>query len=350
MRRSLSEILSEPSFAHISDRDKGSMSAVPSVFPMSSQVHCFKHIVANINNTRNIPNVGHRVGDLWAVQAARNTTEYEARLAQLSQHNAAAAQYLQDIPGRCIKWALHKHVERNVPLHGHRTSNCIESENSRYLEAREMEPLHFLNKMTRIQLDLNNQSRDNIPAWEQKNMLLTARVQAAYKKQELKSAAYMVTKIDNTKALVSKPGDQSVEHTVEFKDNGGTCSCTEWQQHLMPCRHAIQANKILKFKEIVPEWYAYAFSPIYLLSNYKIAYNNPNIVPVSMASLVAESSDEVTRLPATIYKRCGRPKKKRKRKRTETADGRPAKVYRCSRCQSTEHNVKRCPMMYRNDM
>ena len=212
------ELLNHASFAHISDRDKGSMSAVPQAFPVASAVHCFKHIVAKINSNRNIPNLGPRVRDLWAVQAAPNSAEYEALLTKISEYNPAAAQYLRDIGG---DWALHTHVQHKVALHGHRTSNCIESENSRYLEARELEPLYFLNKMTRVQLDLNNKSRDNVPAWEQKRMLLTARVQAVYNKQELMSNEYVVAKINNTQALVPKPGDESVERTVESNDGGG---------------------------------------------------------------------------------------------------------------------------------
>ena len=179
-------------------------------------------------------------------------------------------------------------------------------------------------------------------------MLLTKAIHYVTVKNERLSQRYVVSKINDTKALV-KYVTASEERTVEFKQSGGICSCTEWQQLKYPCRHAIKANQILGYKTNAQEWYAYAYSPIYMLSNYKKAYANPGIVPPTLIDLVQEFSlkedeeDGVQRISPPRYKTTGRPQKKTKRKRAETADGRPVKIYKCGNCGSTEHNRKRCP-------
>ena len=98
------------------------------------------------------------------------------------------------------------------------------------------------------------------------------------------------------------------ERTVEFTQDEGFCSCPEWQQMQYPCRHAIAANRILKFKPDVKEWYEYAFNHIYLFSNYKRAYSNPDITPPSLCELVPEDEAEgIQRLRPSRYKTVGRP-------------------------------------------
>ena len=108
-----------------------------------------------------------------------------------------------------------------------------------------------------------------------------------------------------------------------------------------PCRHAIAANRILKFKTDVKEWYEYAFNHIYLFSNYKRAYSNPDITPPTLRELVPEDEAEgIHRLRPSRYKTVGRPRKKRIRKPRETDDGQPVKVYKCSKCGSTKPRLK----------
>jgi hypothetical protein len=304
---------------------------------------CFKHIVGNIKAAKTIPSLGARIGELWSIQAAKTEVLFEVAMNKLSEHNPAAASYLLDIPRET--WTLHKQIEKDIPVFGKRTSNTIESENARYMEVRRAEPLFFLHKLCRQQLELNNESRENVKKWKAKNMLLTKAIHDMNEKNEKMSNSYVVFKIDDTEALVSH-GDS--ERTVKFGDSAGTCSCFEWQQFGYPCRHAIIANKKLGYKTDIKQWYEYAFLPIYHLSNYEKAYSNPNIRPPSLNDLVPEVSiddDEngVVRLPPSRYKTVGRPTKKRKRKRTETADGQPAREYKCSNCGSSEHNRLRCP-------
>ena len=336
-------------FTHISDRNKGLAAALGSSYPAANKMSCFKHIVGNITNSKHVPGLGPRVADLWAIQGATTSEEFENGLKALAAHNDAAVRYLRDIPGGPQVWALHKQIQHGIAVFGKRTSNTIESENARYLEARDQEPFKFLHMTCRMQLQLNNTSRQNAAKWARRGMLLTQAIHNINKRNEGLTNGYFVTRVNDRKALVQKPGAHTIERTVTFGPDAGLCSCTEWGQMQYPCRHAIAANRELMFKADVQDWYEYAFSGIYLLSNYKKAYENPGITPPSLHELVREISHTedpeggVKRLAPPMYQTAGRPAKKRKRKRTETAGGQPVKVYTCGTCGSAEHNKRRCP-------
>ena len=154
--------------------------------------------------------------------------------------------------------------------------------------------------------------------------------------------SYSVLKINENTALVKRIDGNRRERKVHFAEDGGSCSCTEWQQYLYPCRHAIAANKALKFKIAVSEWYSYAFSPIYLASSFKLAFENDGIIPPIISDLVPEDEASVQRLAPLWYATAGRPRKKRQRKRKENATGGPVKKYKCSVCGSTDHNRRNC--------
>ena len=89
-----------------------------------------------------------------------------------------------------------------------------------------------------------------------------------------------------------------------------------------------------------------------MLSNYKKTYTNPDIFPPTLSGLVQEvfleedEEDGVKSIAPPRYKTTGRPTKKRKRKRTEMADGLPVKIYKYENCGSTEHNRKRYPTTF----
>ena len=65
-------------------------------------------------------------------------------------------EYLENISGGRAAWALYPSIVENVPLFGHRTPNTIESENSRWLDARHMNPLDFSDTAVRKLFEINN--------------------------------------------------------------------------------------------------------------------------------------------------------------------------------------------------
>jgi len=76
----------------------------------------------------------------------------------------------------------------------------------------------------------------------------------------------------------------------------------------IPCPHAIKANKELKYKTNVFEWYEYAFDSIYMLSSYKAAYTGIDLESPILQELIPEIADndndsiETKRLAPPRYK------------------------------------------------
>ena len=88
------------------------------------------------------------------------------------------------------------------------------------------------------------------------------------------------------------------------------------------------------------EWYSHAFSPIYLASSFKLAFENGVIVPPIIGDLVPEDEASIQRLAPLST--AGRPRKKRQCKRKENATGGPARNYKCSVCGFIDHNKRNC--------
>lgn len=179
--------------------------------------------------------------------------------------------------------------------------------------------------------------------FERQGLYLTKAAANELSKIERNAVGYLVKVVNDFIALVSNNGK---ERRVTFAEEGGTCTCTRWDQKKMPCEHAVVARMALKFKPDYKAWYEYAFDPIYLLKNYKEAYDNEDIHPPLLDDVTFEDESAVTRLPPEKYNRPGRRTKKRKRKRTEAADGGPVKQYTCSNCGLPDHNRSTCPLLH----
>ena len=152
-----------------SDMDKGLLPAIATAFPMSRSMNCFKHIVANISASKSLTSVGSDVGMLWKLQGAISEHEYNTSLAELKLKYDKVGEYLENISGGRAAWALYPSIVENVPLFGHRTSNTIESENSRWLDVRHLNPLEFADTAVRKLVEINNANQQRCVKLERKN-------------------------------------------------------------------------------------------------------------------------------------------------------------------------------------
>lgn len=358
------------------NNNNGVLGALETSFPQSHKFHCFQKILSNIHakmkhNMRDVTDE-----DLQSIQECSSSTEFQSKMQNLSQQNEELAQELTAISG---DWAVYKFIEDRVPLFyeqhkqkrkdtifGDNNNNIIETfNNGMFCSLLQLEPLEFLKEVCNLTLDLNNKGRDNVKTFEASNMVLTEAVKKNLLNTEifleLEQHTFSTRKINDFCAIVSEPGGGK-EHKVVFGNRCGTCTCGEWEQSQSPCIHALVARKELKFK-VSPtitstegevdvmhqEWYEYAYSPIYLVKNYKKAYEmNDDIDPPLNDDIVFEDESTVTRLPPKkrSFHRVGPPTKKRKRRRTQAANGGPIRVYKCKQCGSTEHNIRRCPELH----
>ena len=91
----------------------------------------------------------------------------------LRQKNRYAVGYLENIPGGDDVWALYKQIGKNIPMYGHRTSNVIESENSRYHTLRELTPINFLDAIIKKQCNILNERRNLVKKFNDEGYSLT---------------------------------------------------------------------------------------------------------------------------------------------------------------------------------
>lgn len=102
--------------------------------------------VSETGNMRSDKSVRLAVSQDKFIWAAKTRNEFEAAINNLSQVNAAAAQYLTEIPVE--KWVFYPYYD-NTPLHGWRTTNFVESEQAKslLLKPRLMLPFEFFSRL-----------------------------------------------------------------------------------------------------------------------------------------------------------------------------------------------------------
>ena len=146
----------------------------------------------------------------------------------------------------------------------------------------------------------------------QKDEVYTNYAITYFRKELEESNRYLVTpqERENMVALVyrANPGDRNAR-LVQLKAQ--KCSCLAFQDHKIPCRHAIAACRFFNAK---PEDYIANF---YEISEYREQYKY-SLVPVLLDDL---EPDGVTKPPPEASLR-GRPSKKRMKRRTRETEAR----------------------------
>ena len=119
----LGEWLDHTDQSIITDRHKGMPGACETFLKNVKHVNCMRHL---IDNMRTAKLGAFHDDDIYNVQKAEHAPVFNTRMDALRIKNAKVAEYLARIPAD--KWAVHA-IGR--AMFGHRTSNRVESENSR---------------------------------------------------------------------------------------------------------------------------------------------------------------------------------------------------------------------------
>lgn len=133
----------QPCFAMISDKHKG-LPAFMRVFDVngSNTVHCSRHIMGN---ARAKPGCGKFPDELfWELQGATTSASFDSVLLRMRQCSPVAADHFAGLPAG--EWAFYALDAKGKILVGHRTSNIVESSNSRMEAARQVDPLDCMHR------------------------------------------------------------------------------------------------------------------------------------------------------------------------------------------------------------
>lgn len=167
--------------------------------------------------------------------------------------------------------------------------------------------------------------------------------------------------------ILKENADQATKYTVQW--NGGelyqvsgpwndqcvvnvvarTCTCRRWELTGIPCKHAVATNwnMSLNHQEVVlPEEWVH---PCYRLETWKKVYSF-HIKPIRGPVHWPKCTVPTSLLPPKHNPQVGRPRKERKRSKTErdfkiVKDGklsRGHKTVTCDKCGSRGHNQRTC--------
>ena len=324
----------------INDRQKGLQAAGDSEFPHTAKRICGKHHCDNARKPTNAGPRGWSNQDFWNLQKQITEASYKEQLEKLKAKSAQAAEYFDGTDHDL--WTHSKLVESGVKMYGWSTSNFVESEDSRLLPARHEAPYGALVKIGVTMAAETALARESAAKMVDAKKLLTPYAEKHYIMQTRLSRSCTVQRLDEKIALVKTCIGQNIhERTVDFSKK--ECTCSEWQQTGMPCRHAIAfAPQVFRDLASNPaRWVNFAFDKCYLVEEYAKATAGI-IIPPNPEAL---GLDKITKAPTAI-KAAGRPRKKRIRSVADhngmTASGAPLRVYRCKRCGQAGHNTLTC--------
>jgi SWIM zinc finger/Transposase, Mutator family len=327
----------------LSDRQKGLIDGVASVFQHSPHGHCLRHLDDNFHNR--FPNKELKKL-LWQAARATTVTDFNATIEDMRKIKPAAVTYL-------LESADPKHwAECYFPgnRYGRLTSNQAESLNSWLRDARKQPILPMLETIrhqlmewfsARRQLELNTTG-----------LLVSNAARTIQATLNFSARRYRVLR--NSEMVYEVLSPQTLqEHVVKIDLK--TCSCRQWQTTGLPCSHALA---VIMTRAEDPQIYAKSF---FRLESFRSAYagtiphphDNPTrdgaltlIRKYQEAGLSSDESDsEIELLPPTTRRPPGRPVQKRvrsTRRFDENGVEIPKRLQKCSRCRQSGHTIKKC--------
>lgn len=269
---------------------------------------------------------------VWAANAATTLIDFNFNMQKLAEVNPAAKFYLDQIPVK--QWTLYPHY-RTARLYGWRTTNFVESEQARSLklEPRLMLPYEYFKAYATIIIGESYMRSKLSKTWIAEQRLLTPRAEHKFQRELRDSANYSVAFSSDSVAFVSRVDVPLKQQRVEFDVNGPHCSCVQWCQHGLPCRHVIAVSHAREGME--PHAVIRMAASCYKVSNYK-----QGLVALEVPEESTLMRDD-SLLPAQVHRQAVRPRKRRIRSRGEA--GRVRKLYKCGKCGKTDgHNSASC--------
>ncbi|KAL0007954.1 hypothetical protein SO802_009456 [Lithocarpus litseifolius] len=313
----------ELNLVFISDRQKGLLPAMETLFPTVEHRYCVKHIYNNFK-------VNHKGMELksvlWRCASTTSVREFERGMEHLKSLDEEAWKYLADIEP--AQWTRSHFSPR--ALIDCLANNLSESFNSMILKARDKPILSMLEWITVRLMSRLYVKKIGI---EKYGGRLCPSIQGKLEKLKLESKSFCAMPSGRFVYEVASERERYVVDLV-----GRTCSCRAWDLTGIPCKHGVAA--IFVNREM-PEDYTH---PCYYKDAYVETYKTP--IPPMPGQSEWVSSGQPKPVVSIIYKPPGRPPMKRKRNADEPRNpykvSRANKLVRCGRCQKEGHNARGC--------
>jgi hypothetical protein len=320
-------------FTFISDRQKGLVKALEQVFPENHSCHCAIHIARNVERK-----FGKSIAK-YVLPLARTFSPLVSQQL-LSEFTVAARNYLEKNPASHWRNSAWLEDPSLPPRYGVLTSNMSESANAMFEKARDCSWLYCIHTILSKMVERIVYLRDR---HEGKTGVLE-KVTAEFEKKWMNCAGFKVVRLEKEGHVFAISPQRGTTSDSEINCNldvvNCNCDCGEWQNHGVPCIHAVAYFRLYKRMtleqmkaEQVAGYYTYEKEMMLL---------DRNIVPVCMQRI---RHDGATLPPRASGKRStGRPQKVRIRKRSRWAHEPERSNIVCSRCLKRGHNIRTCLM------
>lgn len=332
-------------FTFVCDRQKGLLEALERIFPDNLSCFCTIHIARNVQ----LKHGGKKMAKyIFPLASTFSPSFAEELLARMSDETR---RYVEAIPSnrwRNTAWLVDTTLP---PRYGVVSSNMSEAANAMFEKARDGSWLHSINVILTTMVERIAKLRETYEG----RYGVVDKVAGILRKRWEYTAQY---KLIRGVALVENKEVFSVFHKQHHREEGmmGTgnseescrasnldlellrCDCGEWQEHGIPCVHAVvyfKEHERMSFQDVLAkvDWrYTYKTERELL---------EKNLVPVCIDRIFP---DGISQPPdfALLAKSPGRPTKKRMRSRSKFATEPSKSPITCARCGKRGHNVRTC--------
>ena len=341
--------LDRPGMTLISDRQKGLATAVHSFLPAVNHGHCTVHLKENVRAKWPLGVLDHWNGLVYG----KTEDAFKRSLDRICAINPEAYEYIKKIaPSQWARYAF------ETARFGYVSSNVAEATNAILKQAR-----------TETVIELF----DYLWTWQAKQFVIrhtqalsikspvVPKAKQLLDQQKLESKHYcaIVTQRTATEikarvdpTLRANPGDfQRIVHLTLDPDTAW-CSCLDFKEYLLACRHIIAVCDAVKLDGTRLESRRFN-DPCWSIDSYVSTYEAR--FPIILTAALATQTDLH---PPQIRAGAGRRQEKRYKKghrptqasQMRSEAGGPKRKIRCGNCQRFEsHNTRTCPWPRRDD-
>nr|KAJ0209959.1 hypothetical protein LSAT_V11C400177530 [Lactuca sativa] len=319
------DLQANSNFTFISDRQKGLLQAIGTLYPCAEHRFCLRHIHENMKKMWR----GKVFQDmLWNCASTTTIQEFNHATEELRKLNNDCYEWVKAIPPQ--HWTR-AHFPGRAHCDG-LLNNLCETINNQIKKARDQPIITCLEYIIEY------------------FMLRIVSVQKVIDKAvgPLTPTATSVLEKKNKYDAAQCVGDWSMDGPCMVDMAQHTCSCRKWELTGIPCKHALVAIRDMRknMQNVgVPEEWVHA---TYWLKTWKEMYSF-KIEPINGRRMWEKFPSPTTLLPPNHHVPIGRPRKKRRKSVVELEDmvkggraSRKDKSVTCSKCKKLGHNKRSC--------
>lgn len=312
----------------MSDKQKGLIPALESLFPDAEHRFCVRHLQSNMKRD-GFKSVTVKIA-FWAAAKTTTIEEFQLRMAELKDIDANAYEWLAKKPeSHWSKAYFSTTIKSDILL-----NNMCESFNSFILDARDKPIIEMFEIIRNLLMGRFQKNRERAEKWKCR---ICSKIRDVLAKIYVHDVRYSPIKSYEMNYQITRSDDRRDQHLVDLSKR--SCSCRKYDLMDIPCKHVVCA---IWSKKEDPEAYVH---PCYLVDTYRRCYagrimsvNGPDLSPqCNLPSL----------LPPHYKEKVGRPAKLRRREADEPLPSKNklrgvTKFTKCKLCGGSGHNKRTC--------